>query len=216
MFSEADSAGKFYIRVGKDLRRESLDGRALAPRIQRQTSFAAGLLKKSFPTPTVFDWNLRQQQSASSAIRDEQPVAPDFHYLGMNRGQAGEHAQRNLQPKSFFLRHRQETGIFESSGACRLGHSAIQRRDGQGIADASSEFATKVVVKIAFEIKSGEDAAGLRQPGRRRSLRKRRKSLPLCSAVSSVVRILAPQSVKNRLARYVEQSAALIQREFRR
>ena len=150
MFSEADSAGKFYIRVGKDLGRERLDGCALAPGIQRQDSFAAGLLKKSFPVPTIFDWDLGQQQAASSAIRDEQAVAPDFHCRGMNRGQAGEHTQRNLQPKSFLVRHRQETGIFESSGARRLGHGAIQRRDGQGITDASSKFAMKVVVEIAF------------------------------------------------------------------
>ncbi len=148
MFSEADSAGKFYIRVGKDLGRERLDGCALAPGIQRQASFAAGLLKKSFPTPTVFDWNLRQQQSASSAIRDEQPVAPDFHCLGMNRGQAGEHAQRYLQPKSFLLRHWQETGIFEGGGTGRLGHGAIQRCDGQGVADASPKLVTTIAVQI--------------------------------------------------------------------
>src|SRR5216684_4143430 len=145
-----NSAQSFDISVAEDLGRERLDGCALAPGIQRQASLAAGLLKKSFPVPTIFDWDLGQQQAASSAIRDEQAVAPDFHCRGMNRGQAGEHTQRNLQPKSFLVRHRQETGIFESSGARRLGHGAIQRRDGQGITDASSKFAMKVVVEIAF------------------------------------------------------------------
>jgi len=54
-FSEADSTGNFGIRVGKHLGGESLDGSGLAPGIQRQTSFAAGLLQKSFPIPTMFD-----------------------------------------------------------------------------------------------------------------------------------------------------------------
>src|SRR5229473_2657770 len=47
--------GKFDIGVGKHLGGESLDRSALAPGVQRQTGFAAGLLQKSFPVPTVFD-----------------------------------------------------------------------------------------------------------------------------------------------------------------
>jgi hypothetical protein len=59
-FWEADSEGNFGISVGKDLGRESFDGSGLAPGIQRQTSFTAGLLQKSFPVPTMFDGNLGQ------------------------------------------------------------------------------------------------------------------------------------------------------------
>ena len=59
-FSKQDSQGNFDIGVGKHLGGESLDGSGLAPGIQRQTSFAAGLLQKSFPVPTVFDGNLGQ------------------------------------------------------------------------------------------------------------------------------------------------------------
>ena len=139
----SDSAGLFDIGVAEDLGGESLDGCGLAPGIQRQTRFAADLLQKSFPVPTVFDGNLGQQQAAASAIGDEQAVAPDFHCLGMNWEEAGEHAQRNLELQSFFLRYWQETGIFESGGAGRFGHGAIQRRDGRSITDASSQFAMK-------------------------------------------------------------------------
>ena len=106
-FLKTDSAGKFDIAVGKDLGGESLDGCGLAPGIQRQTSLVAGLLQKSFPVPTMFDRDLGQKQAAASAFRNEQAVAPDFHRVGMNRKQAGEHAQRNLQLQSFLLRHRQ-------------------------------------------------------------------------------------------------------------
>jgi hypothetical protein len=42
--SEADSAGIFNIGIAKNLGGESLDGRGPAPGIQRQASFAAGLL----------------------------------------------------------------------------------------------------------------------------------------------------------------------------
>src|ERR1700732_3115743 len=140
-FWEEDSEGKFDISVGKHLGGESLDGSGLAPGIQRQTSLAAGLLQKNFPVPTMFDGNLGQQQAAASAQRDDQTVAPDFHCRGMNREQAGENAQRDLQIESLFLRNRQETGIFESGGAGRFGHGTIQRRDGHGIAGASPKGA---------------------------------------------------------------------------
>ena len=151
-FSEPDSAGNFDIGVGKDLGGKSLDGCGLAPGIQRQAGFAAGLLEKSFPVPTIFGGNLGQQQAAANAIGDEQTVAPDFHCLGMNREQAGEYAQRNLQLRSFFLGHRQETGIVESGGAGRFCHGAIQRRDGHGIADASPQLAMEFTMTFAAEI----------------------------------------------------------------
>ena len=92
----------------------------------------------------MFDRNLGQQQAAASAQRNDQAVAPDFHCLGMNRQQAGENAQRNLQLKSLLLRHRQETGIFESGGAGRFGHGPIQRRDGHCVADASPKLAAEI------------------------------------------------------------------------
>jgi hypothetical protein len=78
----------------------------------------------------------------------------------MNREETGEHAQRNFQFRSFFFRNRQEAGIVESGGAGRFSYGAIQRRDGRGIADASS----KLAVEIAGEIKRGEDASRIRQP----------------------------------------------------
>jgi len=168
-FSEADSEGKFDISVGKHVGGESLDGSGLAPGIQRQTSLAAGLLQKSFPVPTMFDGNLGQQQAAASAPRDDQTVAPDSHCLGMNREQAGEDAQRNLQLGSLFVRNRQETGIFESGGAGRFGHRTIQRRDGHGIPDASPKAAPaitgSIAGKTAAQIKSREYASRIRQPG---------------------------------------------------
>ena len=74
-------------------------------------------------------WGSSRPRRAPSEMT--QAVAPDFHGLGMNREEAGEHAQRNLQLQSFFLGHRQESGIVESGGAGRFGHGAIQRRDGQ-------------------------------------------------------------------------------------
>jgi hypothetical protein len=91
----------------------------------------------------------------------------------MNREQAGENAKRNLQLESLFLRYRQETGIFESGGAGRLGHGTIQRRDGHGVADTSPKLAAEITGKtaaqsagkIAAQIKSREDASWIRQPG---------------------------------------------------
>ena len=147
---ERDSPGNFDIGVGKDLGGKSLDSCALTPGVRRQTGFAAGLLEKSFPVPTIFSGNLRQQQAAANPIRDEQTVAPDFHCLGMNRKQAGEYAQRNLQLGSFFLGHRQESGIVESGSAGSFRHGAIQRRDGQSIADASPELAMKFPMTFAI------------------------------------------------------------------
>src|SRR6266481_6160224 len=95
-------------------------------------------------------------------------MAPDFHCLGMNREQAGQNAQRNLQLKSLFLRHRQETGIFESGGAGRFDHGTIQGRDGHGVAYASSKLAAEITGQIAgksaAQIKSREDASWIRQP----------------------------------------------------
>ena len=204
------SAGSFDIDVGKDLGGKSLYGCGLAPGIQRQAGFAAGLLEKSFPVPTIFDGNLGQQQAAANAIGDEQAVAPDFHCLGKNRDQAGEYAQRNLQLRSFFQGHRQETGIVESGGAGSFRHGAIQRRDGQRIPDASPQLAmvfamtfamkfAEFAMKIAAQIKSREDAARLRQSGRNRRRFRKRPTL---------------QSGKNRLVRDAEQSPALLERKF--
>ena len=209
------SAGNFDIGVGKDLSGKSLYGCGLAPGIQGQAGFAAGLLEKSFPVPTIFDGNLGQQQAAANAIGDEQAVAPDLHGLGKNRDQAGEHAQRNLQLRSFFQGYRQETGIVESGGAGSFCHGAIQRRDGQGIPDASPqlarefqmtftmtfamEFAAEFAMKFAPQIKSREDAARLRQPGRKGRRFRKRPTL---------------QSGKNRLVRDAEQSPALLERKF--
>ncbi len=161
---EPVSAGNFDIGVGKDLSGKSLDSCGFAPGIQRQAGFAAGLLEKSFPVPTIFDRNLGQQQAAASAIGNEQTVAPDFHRLGKNRDQAGEHAQRNLQLRSFFQGHRQETGIVESGGPGSFRHGAIQRCDGQRIPDASPQlplvfamtfsmtFAMKFAAEFAMKI----------------------------------------------------------------
>jgi len=202
-FSEADSEGKFDISVGKHLGGESLDGGGLAPGMERQTSLAAGLLQKSFPVPTMFDGNLGQQQAAASAQREDQTVAPDFHCLGINREQAGENAQRNLQLKSLFLRNRQETRVFESGGAGRFGHRTIQRRDGHGIPDASpkvsAETTGSIAGKTAAQIKSREHASWIRQPGWQRRRLRRGPAL---------------EDRKNCPMRNEEQSPALIERKF--
>ena len=88
-WSEADSAETLDVGVAKDLGGESLDGRGLLPGIERQASFAAGLLQESFPVPTIFEGNLGQQEAASSAIGDDQAVTSDFDCLGMNREETG-------------------------------------------------------------------------------------------------------------------------------
>jgi len=166
------SAWYCSIEIGKDLGCEGLDGCGFAPGIQGQISFAAGLLQKSLPVPTMFDGYLGKQEAAASALGDDQSVAPDFHCLGMNWKQKGKHAQGNLQFESLLLCHRHETGIFESSGPGRFGHSAIQRRDRQRIADASSKFAMKfagyISLRIGWQIKSAEDAPRFRQAGQER------------------------------------------------
>ena len=121
----------------------------------------------------MFDGNLGEQQTAASALRDDQAVTPDFDRLGMNREQKGEHAQRNSKPGSLLPRHRRETGILESGGTRGFGHGAIERRDGHGITDASSKLTTEfaaetageVALRIGWQRKSREDAPWLRQPG---------------------------------------------------
>src|SRR5208282_5745821 len=85
------------------------------------------------------------------------------------------------------------------SGAGGFGYVAIQRRDGRGVADASSKLAVEIAGQIAGQIKSGEDASWLRQPGRKR--RRGRKRLTL-------------QAGKNRLMRDLEQGPALLERKF--
>src|SRR5271155_3423544 len=114
----------------------------------------------------MFDRNLGQQEAAASALGDDQAVTPDFHRLGMNREQKGEHAQRNVKPGSLLPCHRRETGIFEGGGTGGFGHGAIQRRNRHGITDASSKFTMtfamtfamtftmKFALRIGWQIKS--------------------------------------------------------------
>ena len=92
--------------ITKDLGSKSLDGCGVPPGIRWQARFAAGLPEKSLPVPILFDGNLGQEQAAARALRDDETVAPDFHRFGTNRDQTGKHAQRNLQSRSFFHRHR--------------------------------------------------------------------------------------------------------------
>src|SRR5580700_4154341 len=104
----------------------------------------------------------------------------------MNGEKVRKHAQRNLQPWRFFKSHGRETGIVEGGGARSFGDRAMQRSNGQSIADAASQLtmrfkmqfalriAIKPVVQIAMQmaahisvpsapqVKRGEDAARLR------------------------------------------------------
>ena len=88
--------------------------------------------------------NARRERDMADEIESHvQMHTEDNVRAGMNREQAGENAQRNLQLTSLFLRNRQETGIFESGGAGRFGRRTIQRCDGHGIPDASPKVAAE-------------------------------------------------------------------------
>jgi len=56
--STADSDGTRDIGVGKNFGSEGFDDCTLAPGIERQTGFPAGLLQESLRTPAMFNRNL--------------------------------------------------------------------------------------------------------------------------------------------------------------
>src|ERR1700728_699542 len=66
-----DSAGNFDAGVAKDLSGKGLNGCVLAPGIDWQASFTAGLIEKSSAVPILFHRNLGQQQSTVRALRDQ-------------------------------------------------------------------------------------------------------------------------------------------------
>ena len=82
--------------LSEDFGSKSLDDRARAPGIKRQSGFAAGLLEKSYAVPGVFQRNLGQQQSPPSMLADEQTVASDFHLFSGNGLRTRENAQFGL------------------------------------------------------------------------------------------------------------------------
>ena len=66
-----DSACTFDLGIAKNLGGKRLKGCVLAPGIERQSSFAAGLIEKSLAVPILFHWNLGQEQAAVSALGNQ-------------------------------------------------------------------------------------------------------------------------------------------------
>jgi len=69
----------------KDFSGEGFDSGAVLPCVERQSGFAAGLLKKCGPVPCVLDGDLGQQQAAATVPGNEEPVASDFDLFGWDR-----------------------------------------------------------------------------------------------------------------------------------
>src|SRR6476660_5797739 len=82
------------LQVAENFGGKSFNPGAMSPCIARQTGLQAGLFQKDSSVPAMLRRNLRQQQSASSAVRDHQAVRANLDFLGCNRCQLRQYAQR--------------------------------------------------------------------------------------------------------------------------
>jgi hypothetical protein len=70
------------IAFSEHLRLEHQQSRPMLPGIAGQSCLQARVLEECQAIPLVLDGDLRQQQSASISLFDDQPVAPDLDLLG--------------------------------------------------------------------------------------------------------------------------------------
>jgi len=88
----------------------------------------------------MLDRHLRQQQAALSVPADEQTMAADFDFVGLNRLRWREDAQLNFEVRSLLDGNRAETVIVESRGTRGFRYSPVDRARGQHVANAPAQF----------------------------------------------------------------------------
>lgn len=130
--------------VSKDFGREGLDGRPVFPCVQRQSCFTAGLFEKSKAVPSVLDWDLGQQQTATAVRTNKKTVASDFDFVSLNGLRRGENAQLNFEKRRLVCSDGRETVIVKGGGPRGFRYGAIDRANRQHIADASPQFTVQV------------------------------------------------------------------------
>ena len=123
----ADPARVDAVSIAEDFRLESINERAALPGVGREAGLAAGMREKLQAIPAPFGRDLRQQQTASLALLDDEPVASDDDRAGIARidlFERSEHRDLDLQVVELRRAHRLEPRIF-AGGADRAARDLL-------------------------------------------------------------------------------------------
>lgn len=130
--------------IAEYFRDKGLDGCAFLPCVEGQPGLAAGLLEESGAIPFVFDGDLGQEQAAAAVLSDEETVASDFDFFGVNRLRGRENAELDFEMRSFVRGYGRKAVVVESGGTRGFRDSTIDRTGGKHIANASAQLSKQI------------------------------------------------------------------------